>query len=785
MINSFSGFYTITQGLQVEQLLENITASNLANTSVDSNGYLVGSLQQVNIGSGPSDILSTANGNVAISSGPSIESITQLRSSFLDSQILNESSVLGQTEVLSNTQGSGILNLINNIVNGPSTLNGALNTFAASWGNLATNTGTRAAVVNAGIAFAQLANTQYEQLNTLQQNNNAQINNSVSQINQILQQLSALNHDLLNSQGAANVNSLLDARDYALDKLSRLINIQTNIGVGGTVSVYLGGSSVTLVDPSGAAILQTNVENPNYPELLGVTIQNTEGGFYDAASANGTVTPEDMSQWITGGNLGGELQGQKAILSAQDQVEQIATSVMNITNTLQEAGYAGDGTTTNTPFFNETGPAGIGINAATQMSVNAALITNNNLVASSLVPSSDPNYSLVNPNLSTPGILYSGTIAEYLSNLPNILANNFAQSYDGIAGAYVNPALALSTQTFAITPTNGSFTINGKTINYFVNNAAAVAAGMPTAPYTIDGIIEAINAADPNIYAVYNASTEEFSLVSNQPISIQNLTGNFVGGLSNWSNIQNVLTSTIQMNSSNIPIYSQIDYGSVGGDPGNPMNATVPSAFFPNTGPNSQSFQIVPSASGTFTLYPPYPNGVQVSWNNTMSLSQIATAITAASGGAITASFDTNTETLTLFDSTPLPMNIVDNTGNFTSFTGLNGNITLGTMTSALSGPYSSIGSAVAGQQALTDQASNSLTQLQNAQDNIAGITTPGSGLAGVSTATIEQQATQEMIAYNALLMVLQVMDNMYSDLVGIIGSSTPSGSFQNQSTPV
>lgn len=69
MINSYSGFYTITQGLQVEQLLENITASNLANPSVDSNGYLVSSLQQVNLGTGPSEILSTANGNIAVSSG--------------------------------------------------------------------------------------------------------------------------------------------------------------------------------------------------------------------------------------------------------------------------------------------------------------------------------------------------------------------------------------------------------------------------------------------------------------------------------------------------------------------------------------------------------------------------------------------------------------------------------------------------------------------------------------------------------------------------------------------
>ena len=282
MINSFSGLETITQGLQMQQLLENITASNLADTSVDANGYLVGSLQQVNVGAGPSQILSTSNGNVSISTGPMVESITRLRSSFLDSQIQQESSVLGLDEILANTSGTGILNQINNIVAGPSTLSGALTTFANDWGKLAAGTGSTTTVVNDGVAFAQLANSQFEQLQNLQQGNSTQINNTVSQINQILQQLSAINKQLLNAQGATNVNSLLDARDYALDRLSRLINIQTNIGVDGTVSVYLGGRSVTLVEQAGVAILQTNVSNPNYPSLLGVTIQAPEGGFYDA-----------------------------------------------------------------------------------------------------------------------------------------------------------------------------------------------------------------------------------------------------------------------------------------------------------------------------------------------------------------------------------------------------------------------------------------------------------------------------------------------------------------------
>src|SRR5580692_588025 len=103
MINSFQSLQTITQGLQMQQLLENITASNLADTSVDAQGYLVGSLQQVNAGPGPSQILSTSNGNVAVPGGPLVESITQLRSSFLDAQIQQQSTIVGLNNILSNT----------------------------------------------------------------------------------------------------------------------------------------------------------------------------------------------------------------------------------------------------------------------------------------------------------------------------------------------------------------------------------------------------------------------------------------------------------------------------------------------------------------------------------------------------------------------------------------------------------------------------------------------------------------------------------------------------------
>ena len=108
MINSFMSIDTITRGLELQQLEQSIIASDLANPSTDANGYLINSLQRVNVGQSASVPFGTPNGIVAIGTGPLVESITRLRNSFLDTQIQNESSIVGQSEVLSNTAGSGI-----------------------------------------------------------------------------------------------------------------------------------------------------------------------------------------------------------------------------------------------------------------------------------------------------------------------------------------------------------------------------------------------------------------------------------------------------------------------------------------------------------------------------------------------------------------------------------------------------------------------------------------------------------------------------------------------------
>ena len=740
MLNSFLSMETISRGLFIQQLNQDVIASNLAKTYQDSNGYLISSRQRVEITEGsPLFFGSATAGNLAVGTGPLVQQITRLRNSFLDTQIQQESSVVGRAEILNE-----ILNQVNSVVNSSAgTLDSATTTLANAFAALAPNPlsiALRSTVVNDGVAFADMAHSQYSQLENLQKTLNGKINGTVNQINAILQQLSAINRDLLSTSNV-NQNDLLDARDYALDRLGRLINIQTNFGTAGTAYVYLGNSSLSLVDGAGASILQASEMNPHNPGLANVTIQSSEGTF----------TLKDPSNWITGGNLGGELQARDVVLeSYKDQVDQIATSVMNVTNLFHQSGYATDGVTTGTLFFTGTG--------AQDINVNAALVADptRKLLAASSIP-----FGPVPPMLP----VGDGVIAQYLGNLPNILANNYVTSQPSIGA--INPANPIGGEPFTFPPTPGigTFTVNGNLVTY------------NTAVDSIDTILAKINAAAPSVYAVYDATNQVFNMLSSNPITIINLTGNFSGGVTSWANIKNVMTSTIRMNNGFAPGDPTINENSP--NPPGYMNSTLPEVWppfpgVPITGPNIQAFKVTPGAKGTFTISGSFlPGGqVQISWTNTLenpsNLDSILTQIATATGNLVTASFNSTTQTITLYQNTPQPFQIIDNVGNFTVFTGLNGNAPIGNLTSGI---LTQSTTDLASQQLFLNQASASLTQLNNSQADLAGIAL-NSGDHGVPIQVEQENAIKSLIAFNASLQMLQIIDQMYADLVGIVGGS-------------
>jgi len=804
MISGFQSLSSINSGLILQQLEQDITASNLAQPSLDSQGYLLNSLERVNTGTAPTVSFSGANGPISVGSGVAIDSITRLRDSFLDGQIRSESTTVGYNEILANTSGTGVLNQINSVINSSSTntLNYALTQFQSAWQALGANivpandAADRAAVVSAGTSFAQMANSQYSQLQNLQLAYNGKIQDSVTQINQLFQQLNSINQQLNTTQGS-NPSSLLDARDYALDRLSRLMNFQVIFGNNGTASLFLNG--LMLVSSGGAGQLQSDIPDPNNPALADITLVPPANLNSMQTGGNSNTVPPvpsstvDLTSMITGGNLGGELQARNVILqSYKQQVNQATTAVMNVVNTLQSAGFASDGVTTGTLFFEGTG--------ASNITVNGVLGSNNGLVAESSVAfgaagaAAYPGAPLVgNQQISQMlgGGVYAGS-AIVNPGLMNLLIQNFAASNGPINPTAapppppVNPYAALDTTVTSI-PGVGSFSINGVTIAY--NGATD----------SLATIIQEINTNVTGVTAVYNAASQQIFIFSSGQVVMQDVSGikpfASVGGNIGWTKLINFMVGTSTLNNSFDPNMPDVFVGA--GQLWSPMNSivpapnpppTIPPTYQPSYGPNVSAFAVTPSATGSVTI-----NGKIITWNNTEAFNTVRNQIQAATGVAAQAVTYINTLLPTFFGGNAVqvyemqsgnPIQVYDDSGNFTATVGMNNNNnTLGELSNEMLGQ---VNSDLTNQQLMSSQAQDSLNQLNTAQANIAGIQSgtptsstgiPTSSSAGVPLAAIQQQATQAALTYNALLEVMSVIDNMYNSLIDIIGGTSTSTS--------
>jgi flagellar hook-associated protein FlgK len=817
MINSFFGINTTLNGLLVQQAEQNVLADNIAKTGsyVDANGYVMTTEQQLNVTQGAPYIFNTSNGNLALGTGPLLQSITRMRDSFLDTQIQQQSQIVGKEQVLANT-----LSQVQAILNGSptTTLGFAVTQLGSAFSALATATApvnaaaiqlnadtaagapaatiaadqaaltaaqanpaiaaAQQAAVNAGVAFASMANGQYSQLKNLQSDMNNQVQQDVTSVNNLLQQINQVNQALLNSPGS-NQNDLLDARDYDVTLLSRLANVQAVYGSNGTASVYLSG--LALVNSSGAATLSTNVENPHNPGLVDITVQSPQG----------TITFDDASSLITGGELAGDLQARDGVIQTyMQQVDQISFSVSQLANLIYSSGYVPGsttpGSTTGINFF-------VGGAIQTPNTTNIAQTpnpANSPIVNGSLqVGASAADIGVNAALVSDPGDLaYSSAYGNFVNNevatalgeLPNLLTNNFVAS-NGSVGVNVDPGTVLGANgSFNPVSGSGTLSIDSNTpVNY--NNATD----------SIYSVLSSINANNNNVVALFNYNAQQVLIFSNSPINMTDSNG--TNGFMQGMQLNEVLTSSIRMNNGFAPTDPQIDPST--GMYTTPANLGIaPPVPVPYTAGNATAFRVTPSQTGTFTV-----NGVKISFSNMnpalnpsatvpTTLTQIANAI--QTGGnpitfAIGASFNIPDQqfilTLGPNSGTPpgsslSPIQVSDLTGNFSVFTGLNASVSADSLASNLS---SEVGAATQNATTLFSQANDALTQLNNEQANIGTLTTASGstpGTAGTPVSLVEEQAMQALVAYNASLEMLQIQNQMFSDLLNVVAPLPPTG---------
>lgn len=324
-MSAFSAITQASQALQAFQDALSVTGNNIANAN--SPGY---SRQVVTFGQDPEQEIYSPNGQQFFGSGVNIASVNRMTSMFLQAQNLKSSSSLGQTNaqlsggqqvqaLLTDASGSGVSN--------------DLTTFYNAWSALASqpNSANLQAVQQAGVALTADVRNTYANLQTLSSQASGQATSTIQQIQGLANQIAQLNNQIrTQGAGSGQPNTLLDQRDQAVQQLSSLVNVSTQLQADGSMSINV--SQFDLVDSAGAHTFPTT---------------------FNAAA--GTVTSGTNSYTIASGQLAGNFSTINSVSGAMGNLDSLANAMRTQVNSLMSTGKTANGTTGQN-FFNDSIP---------------------------------------------------------------------------------------------------------------------------------------------------------------------------------------------------------------------------------------------------------------------------------------------------------------------------------------------------------------------------------------------------------------------------------------------
>jgi flagellar hook-associated protein 1 FlgK len=344
-----------------------------------------------------SDTLETPAGEEG--TGADVASITEVRDSLLDNQVVAENSVTGsftaQQTALQNAEAYLGEQLTSASTSGaaassPDGLAAMLSNLFNSFSSMTTGTGDPSAVVQAAQEVTSQFNQVSASLSQVRGNLNTSIQNDVASSNQDLSQIAALNQQIVVAEaGGRTANDLVDTRQQTIENLAGMVNISTSAQPDGSINISIGG--VQMVTGNNAVdSLQT---------------YDSGGGQLLIQDAN-SATPLAVS----GGSIGGNITARDGGLAGlQTSLDTLASQLITQVNNIYSAGYdAGGGT--GQDFFTGANAADIGVNS--------------NLVA-------DPSQF---QGSSTPGAGGDTQIALSLANLAT--QNNPALGHQSLTQSY-------------------------------------------------------------------------------------------------------------------------------------------------------------------------------------------------------------------------------------------------------------------------------------------------------------------------------------------------------------
>jgi flagellar hook-associated protein 1 FlgK len=217
-----------------------------------------------------------------ISKNVSDEVVSRVRNSFLEKQFIHQNSYSAKYS-MDNTIAKQIEDILSEP--GEAGLSHSLSDFWMAWSDLANNPesqSVRTVVKDKSQALVNTFNRVYNDLHQLQNSIKDNLSNKVDSINQKLKQINKINNQLNSNKS----DDLLDQRDSLLSELSELINIETNFGENGRVSIYSNGQILV----SGSQPSELRLEKKKDGSgLLQIKAGNMEDGIRVKAGEIGSI----------------------------------------------------------------------------------------------------------------------------------------------------------------------------------------------------------------------------------------------------------------------------------------------------------------------------------------------------------------------------------------------------------------------------------------------------------------------------------------------------------------
>lgn len=304
-------------GLQASQNALRTAGHNISNANTA--GY---SRQEVNYATRPEQNAGAAG---YIGSGVSTTSIERVVNEFVTAQLRLDTTTYNQLNSF-NTSIGKVDKLFADVSTG---LSGALQTFFAAMqngGNDPASTPARQLIVTEAESLSVRFNNLHQRLGEIEKSVNTEVRAITSQVNSLASSIASLNQsigELRASGNGSQPNDLMDKRDEALRKLSELVSLQVVNQGDGNVNVFIGNGQPLVVGTKASTFAVTN-----------------DGSI----QLTGTNKPVDITEQISGGQLGGLLSFRDDVLfPSMNEMGRIALAMADQFNTLQQEGIDLDG----------------------------------------------------------------------------------------------------------------------------------------------------------------------------------------------------------------------------------------------------------------------------------------------------------------------------------------------------------------------------------------------------------------------------------------------------------